>query len=52
MRGALPRIADLARRLQIQATIGKQCPSRSNAHLTRAQVGRVPRAERLTPPER
>ena len=51
MLGSLPLIADFARRLQIQETIEKECPSRGNAHLTHAQVALTILANRLTQPK-
>jgi len=51
MLGSLPLIADFARRLQIQTTIERECPSRSNAHLTHAQVALTILANRLTQPK-
>jgi transposase len=50
MLGALPLIADFARRLQIQPIIDRLCPSRGNAHLTHGQVALVLMANRLTQP--
>jgi len=50
MLGALPLIADFARRLQIQPIIDRACPSRSNAHLTHGQVALAILANRLTQP--
>jgi transposase len=51
MLGSLPLIADFARRLQIQETLEKECPSRGNAHLTHAQVALTILANRLTQPK-
>lgn len=51
MLGSLPLIADFARRLEIQKTIDKECPSRRNAHLTHAQVALTILANRLTQPK-
>jgi hypothetical protein len=51
MLGSLPLIAHFARRLQIQPTIERECPSRANAHLTHAQVALVILANRLTQPK-
>lgn len=51
MLGSLPLIADFVRRLQIQQTIERECPSRSNAHLTHAQVALAILANRLTQPK-
>jgi transposase len=48
--GALPLIADFARRLRIQAIIDQLCPSRSNAHLSHGQVAVAIIANRLTQP--
>jgi transposase len=48
--GSLPLIADFARRLQIQQTIDRTCPSRGNAHLTHGQVALAILANRLTQP--
>jgi transposase len=49
--GALPLIADFARRLRIQTTIDQLCPSRSNAHLTHGRVALALIANRLTQPK-
>jgi transposase len=49
--GALPLIADFARRLQIPQTIDRTCPSRGNAHLTHGQVALAILANRLTQPK-
>jgi transposase len=51
MLGSLPLMAHFARRLQIQQTIERECPSRSNAHLTHAQVALTIVANRLTQPK-
>lgn len=49
--GSLPLIAQFARRLQIQRTIDRLCPSRSNASLTHGQVALAILANRLTQPK-
>src|SRR5215218_10497535 len=49
--GSLPLIAQFARRLQIQRTIDRLCPSRSNAVLTHGQVALAIIANRLTQPK-
>src|SRR5713101_702960 len=49
--GSLPLIAQFARRLQIQRTIDRLCPSRSNAGLTHGQVSLAVIANRLTAPK-
>jgi uncharacterized protein DUF4277/DDE family transposase len=49
--GSLPLIAQFARRLQIQRTIDRLCPSRSNAGLTHGQVALAVIANRLTTPK-
>ena len=49
--GSLPLIAQYARRLQIQRTIDRLCPSRSNALLTHGQVALAVIANRLTQPK-
>jgi hypothetical protein len=49
--GSLPLIAQFARRLQIQRTIDRLCPSRSNALLTHGQVALAVIANRLTVPK-
>src|SRR5713101_7022132 len=49
--GSLPLIAQFARRLQIQRTIDRLCPSRSNAVLTHGQVALAVVANRLTAPK-
>jgi hypothetical protein len=49
--GSLPLIAQFARRLQIQRTIDRLCPSRSNAVLTHGQVALAVIANRLTTPK-
>jgi len=49
--GSLPLIAQFARRLQIQRTIDRLCPSRSNAGLTHGQVALAIIANRLTAPK-
>jgi hypothetical protein len=49
--GSLPLIAHFARRLQIQQTIDRLCPSRDNAHLTHGRVALAVIANRLTPPK-
>src|SRR6266851_2225849 len=49
--GSLPLIAQFARRLQIQRTIDRLCPSRSNAVLTHGQVALAVIANRLTAPK-
>jgi Domain of unknown function (DUF4277)/Transposase DDE domain len=51
MLGSLPLIADFARRLQIEASIERACPSRSNAQLSHAQVALAILANRLTQPK-
>ena len=50
MLGSMPLIADYARRLRIEGIINRQCPSRSNAHLTHGQVALVVIANRLIAP--
>src|SRR6266511_1617734 len=49
--GSLPLIAQFARRLQIQPTIDRLCPSRSNALMTHGQVALAIIANRLTTPK-
>src|SRR6266536_2167764 len=49
--GSLPLIAQFTRRLQIQPTIDRLCPSRSNAVLTHGQVALAIIANRLTTPK-
>jgi hypothetical protein len=49
--GSLPLIAQFARRLQIQRTVDRRCPSRSNARLTHGQVALAVIANRLTQPK-
>ncbi len=49
--GSLPLIAHFVRRLQIQATIDRLCPSRGNAHLSHGQVALAIIANRLTQPK-
>jgi uncharacterized protein DUF4277/DDE family transposase len=51
MLGALPLIADFARRLQIRSVIERHSPSRGNAHLTHGQVALTIIANRLTQPK-
>jgi transposase len=48
--GALPLVADFARKLEIQAIIDQICPSRGNAHLSHGQVAVAIIANRLTQP--
>lgn len=49
--GSLPVIAQFAHRLQIQRTIDRLCPSRSNALLTHGEVALAIIANRLTQPK-
>jgi transposase len=49
--GSLPLIAHFARRLSIQATIDRLCPSRGNAYLSHGQVALAIIANRLTQPK-
>jgi hypothetical protein len=49
--GSLPLIAQFARRLQIQRTVDRLCPSRRNAHLSHGQVALAVIANRLTQPK-
>lgn len=49
--GSLPLIAHFARRLSIQATIDRLCPSRGNAYLSHGQVALAIIANRLTQPQ-
>ncbi len=51
MLGALPLVADFMRRLGIEATVDRLCPSRGNAHLTHGQVVLAILANRLTQPQ-
>ena len=49
--GSLPLIAHFARRLAIQRTIDRLCPSRGNAYLTHGEVALAIIANRLTAPK-
>ena len=46
--GSLPVIAHFARRLRIQSTINRLCPSRGNAYLSHGQVALAIFANRLS----
>src|SRR5262245_12205880 len=49
--GSLPLVGPFARRLQIQRTVDRLCPSRSNARLTHGQIALAVIANRLTQPK-